>query len=194
MPIIGIVASSRLGFSGDWALLGRATATTSTSSLSISGIAQTYKHLWIISSLRTDRGAINDAAKITFNGVGSGVNYRYARQEANGNGITYSDRGQTTTAWEGFMGEIPGGSGSTANSFGFTIYQLFNYSSSSITKSAFLRGGNNQNAAAGTSGAANLMNGSFAWNQTAAITDIVVTPYTGPNFVAGSIVSVYGAK
>lgn len=197
MPIIGIIDSQKSGHltpASDFVLLGRATASTSVSSLIVSGLDQSWTNLEIWIQCRTDRGAINDAVIATFNGVGSGVQNMWANNEANGNGSIYAARGTSTTSWNMFAGEIPGGSGSTAGVFGFTILTLFDYSSTTKRKSAYFLGGNNQNQTAGATGAANYTWHTIGWDTTAAVSSIVLTPSTGPNFVAGSIVSVYGAK
>lgn len=197
MPILGTIASGISGHlspASDYVLLGRATASTSVSNLTVSGIDQSYSHLEIWINSRTSRSAINDANIITFNGVSSGVTNLYANNESNGNGSTYFARGGSTGAFSMFAGETVGNSGSTSGAFGFTLVQLFDYSSSTKNKSAWFMGGNNQNLAAGTSGGANNTWHQVTWNTAQAITDIVMTPNTGPNFLAGSVLSVYGAR
>lgn len=178
----------------EFVLLGRATASSSVSNLTVTELDQSYSHLELWIQCRTDRAAINDAVIATFNGVSSGISYSFANNEVNGNGTVYFARNTTTGAFTTFAGEIPGNSGSTSGAFGFTILQLFDYSSSTKNKSAFFMGGNNQNQTAGTGGAANNTWHQATWNTSQAVTSVAITPNTGPNFLAGSVLSVYGVK
>lgn len=151
------------------------------SSIAFSSIPSTYTDLCLVLSLRQDQTASNDGQipAIQFNGSSSNFSSRTLR----GTGSAASSFSATTNILT--YGSDP--SDFTSNTFANTQVYIPNYTSSN-NKSFSLDGVTENNA---TSAQAALQ--ANLWSQTAAITSITLSPFTGGGlFVQYSTAYLYG--
>lgn len=160
----------------NYVLLERIELNASASSVTFSNIPQTgYTDLKIVVSARSNRAAVYDYCKISFNGVSTNQSMRVIRGE-NTTASSYSD----TLIYSDMDGNT-----ATSSTFGNTEFYIPNYTSSNF-KSVSSDG------VAETNAAAALMElAAGLWSSTAAITSITLTPYYS-TFMAGSTFSLYG--
>jgi hypothetical protein len=160
-------------------LIESKTLATAAASIEFTSIPQTYTDLVVVCSLRNS-SAGNQNGNLTFNSSTSGYSERLlygngasvASDNASGSLINYADYNP--------------GTGATADTFGNSRTYIPNYTGS--------------NAKSVSSDAVSENNGTTAiqylnaalWNNSAAITSLRFAPSGGANFVAGSIISLYG--
>lgn len=142
-------------------------------------IPQTFKTLKLVMSARSDRAAVPDGLKISFNGSTSSFTYR----EISGNGATAS----STNAATGWSGNIDAAS-ATASTFGNLEITIPNYAGS--TNKPFSTDAVMENNA--TTAYQNFV--ASLWSNTAAITSVGITSDNSANFVSGSTFTLYGLK
>jgi hypothetical protein len=150
--------------------------TAATSSVTFSGIDQSYTDLIFVCNVTGNTGSNGDLS-ITFNGdVSSGL---YSRTVLDGNGTTtVSSRGTSANfIYLNYNGAI-----NSSNPSNYII-NLNNYSNTTTYKSVLVKSGNSSIALAVTVG---------LWKNTAAITSSTITVST--SFAAGSTFSLYGIK
>lgn len=152
------------------------------SSVTFSGIPQNYTDLKIVWSARSNRAAYEDTTNIRFNGD-SGTNYSYKMLYQYNNSVT-SENGTSQTGSRNTSTLVA--TSSTASTFGSAEAYIPNYTSSNA-KSVSSRGNSENNATQSIVG----INSSL-WNSTASITSIVMTPWFGTLFIAGSTFYLYG--
>lgn len=161
-------------------LIGKYTAQTgNTGTVTFSNIPQNFRHLRLVMSARTDRGATVDGVNIRFNDDNTDANYPSIRQYVIGTGPLVA-----STEYM-FAGYVPGTSIGT-NTFSNSECIILDYTSSR-TKSLH----------AWTNWASSNLNGfqsmdAGKWTGTSAITKIVLTGDLGNNFVAFSTFMLYG--
>jgi hypothetical protein len=147
------------------------------SAITFTSIPQTYTDLYVLASLRSNRGG--DILDILTLGFNSSTSNRTSRELNGDNGGV-----STFTNTNGRIGLINADS-STANTFSsFAIY-IPNYTSSAF-KTASVEGVLENNASRGIE---NLE--SFLWSETAAITTLTLDLELA-DFISGSTVSLYG--
>jgi hypothetical protein len=164
-------------------LIADSTLGADAASFDITGIPGTYKHLQIVASLRSTKSAATfDAVRIRFNND-SGTNYQNAIQYA----VDGLDEMVEENAATGGYTEAMAAS-SPAGSFAACTVWIPDYASTVTTYKNFTS----------TSGglkdvtAPHIVDAGGSWNSGGtAITRITLTPGTGPNFLAGSRVTVY---
>jgi hypothetical protein len=160
---------------------------TAATSISFSDIPQTYRDLVIVGELRSDRsGNTTDTARIRVgNGtVDSGTNYRYQTAYLSHAASGFSEEGEGQTALVFYT------SAATADAgiFGTIEARVLRYVDTTYKRS--IRGDWNT-LADSTSAFSGWVNGT--WENTAAAIDVVqFTPVNGPNFIAGSYLTLYG--
>jgi hypothetical protein len=147
------------------------------SAISFTSIPQTYTDLFVLASVRSNRGGdILDVLTLGFNGVTSNRTSKELNGD-NGGSSTFNNT-------NGRIGLI-NADGSTANTFSnFSIY-VPNYTSA-LNKTANVEGVLEQNA---NRGIENLE--AYLWADTAAITTLTLDLELA-DFVSGSMVSLYG--
>lgn len=146
-------------------------------------IPDTYKHLKIIASLRSDRAAVSDAVYIRFNND-SGNNYDFTRQlsraagplTAEGIGVSYMYNGCVAAT-------------GPANVFDGSEILIPDYTDTGNQKTCTVQGTLKQ---ANTPGNVFILTSAGWWRNTAAISRITLSPELGTNFKAGSRASLYG--
>ena len=150
------------------------------SSIDFTSIPNTYTDLVVKLSARTTRTTTgSDWVKISFNGVSTNQTMRLLYGEGSGTG-SYSDS---------LIYSAIGSNAQTSSTFGSTEFYIPNYAGST-NKSVSSDGVSENNSATGNY--LNLVAG--LWSSTAAINQITLTPYTGPNWVQYSSATLYGIK
>jgi len=165
-------------------LIQSQTLTGSAASITFSSIPPAFRHLELYISARTDRANTGDGIKFTFNADG-GANYYSLRPSIvhSGSLTTAEQLGATSMTVVTITGDS-----AIANSFGVGIAKIFEYTQAKLKHiraygSAFL----------GTSSGGLIQrDGNGVWNSTNAITSITLAPETGPNFLTGTSVQLYG--
>jgi hypothetical protein len=160
-------------------LLGSSTAT-----VTFSGIPNTYKHLQLRIFGRGDRAAGGVSVNMQFNGDTNTANYYSHYIEGNG-----------STAYAGAAANVIyiydlAAASSTTSVFGAQVIDILDYAN--VYKFKTVRGlsGWDNNSA---SPAGQIAFQSGLWSNTAAITSISMSPFSG-NFIANSRFSLYGIK
>jgi hypothetical protein len=157
---------------------------TSVSNITFSSIPSTYTDLFIASSIRSDRVAVQDFGAIQFN-ADTGSNYSGIYIRGDGSAVISSTNGNAT------MIEIPTsipGSTATASTFGSAGIYIPNYA------------GSNQKSVSFDATMENNATQSFMilqagkWSGTAAISSIKLFSANGANFVQYSTAYLYGVK
>jgi hypothetical protein len=185
MPILGIIASSRLAAvptsyeSIETVTVGGGGSPTVT----FSSIPATYTHLQIRAIARTDRASEGDALGMQFNGDTA---TNYSRHQLNGDGSTASADAGTSTAYM----QINRFTGATANTsvFGVMVADVFDYANTNKYKTVRTLGGYDNNG----SGLITLNSGN--WRNTAAVTSITLYSINSANLVQYSSFALYGIK
>jgi len=183
MPILGVIASSITGnlLTNSYDSIATITTSTSPSSVTFSGIPQTYQHLQLRYLARRSDAVGTSGISIQINGDG-GANYvRNELYQGNTTAATSSATGQTQMA-VGYM------TGSTANagSFGVGVIDILDYANTNKnTVVRALTGANNNGA-----GNSNISTG--VWLNTAAVTSF--TFIIGGTFVNNCVFALYGIE
>lgn len=152
------------------------------SSIDFDSIPGTYATLMLICSLRSDRSGVdNDSVRCTFNNDTTDANYDRQSLTVLGATVTgaYSSSGRILCA-------VPGATATTAH-FAGTAIEIPGYAGAN-RKVAMAR--TTSPIVSGTS--MQIEQRGLMWKSTSAITRVTLTPNTGPNFVAGSTVTLYG--
>lgn len=180
----GILSSSGSGAAAAYELISSSILTGTASSITFGSIPQTYKHLEIRATLRSDRaGAESEIVTFRFNSD-TGSNYATHFLSSNGSSVSSSNYSAETY----MRGEAYPGGADTTNAFGAFVLQITDYTSTNKTKTQRLfsgRRGSSQYAVSLRSG---------LWNSTNAITTITLNNFFSSNFVSGTRVSLYGIK
>lgn len=158
-------------------------------SITISSIPATYKHLMLVTELRTDIAATIDSVLLRFNGDTSAANY-YTQ---------YMTAVATTVAGAEILGAVTtgilipfGGVGSTApaGNFSLAITWIFNYASTGVKRNMRTE---TSSQAGTTTGTGRDAHGVGVWQNTVApISSITLVPNGGTNFVTNSAYTLYG--
>ena len=188
MPILGIWASQISGHlwapEGAYDALATVTLSASTASVSFAGIPSGYKHLQIRCIARSADAGAADYLNLKVNSDTTGSNY--ARHLLYGNGSSVnaaSSTGSTITN----LGEIAS-AGSTSGIFGAYVIDILDYSNVNKYKTVRSLGGDDRN------GGGEIDFNSILWMNTAAITSIQFTTYTGSSLAQYSQFALYGVK
>lgn len=181
---LGVLAASGSGAAGAYELISTTILSSTTSTVTFSSIAATYKHLELRVTARVNANFGNASQlRMRFNGD-TGSNYAYHNLYGNGSSVV-SDA--TTTQPEirvsGFSDT------NITGNWGAGIISILDYSATSKNKTIRTLVGTVN------SSSYNRMHlGSGFWNNTAAINEIVLNELNGYGWVAGSRFSLYGIK
>lgn len=159
------------------------TASGAIASWDVSGIAQTYSHLQILLSGRSDEAAIPSEIFVRLNND-SGANYDSQLHQGNNATTTVNANVGST----GFRDLYVAGALASANVFNACEILLLNYAGAGFKTGV---GSLGLIGTPGTAATYRVYKHSFLWRSTAAITRVTVLPISG-NFVAGSRLSIYG--
>mgnify|MGYP006287777975 CR=1 FL=1 len=176
---------------GSYDSLATVTLSTSTTSLTISGIPQAgYQHLQLRGIARTDRSGFSvDGIIVQFN---NDTGSNYSQHQIYGEGSNLAANGSTSTNLQSVAGAS--GSSAIANSFGVFIMDVLNYTSTDKYKTLRFIGGheNNTDTPDTDYGWANFA--SILWMNTSSITSITFKPRVGTNFQRYSQFNLYGIR
>lgn len=186
MPIIGIVASSKLVQAGSYDSI----ATTNvgaggTPSVTFSSIPSTYKHLQIRITVRTSVAAVQDDLLMRFNGD-TGNNYAGHQLFGNGSSVGNNPLGGTPPVNLMYPGYISGNT-SASGTYGVAIIDILDYADANKYKVFRSLNGNNNNG----SGFVLLRSGLYM--NTSAISTVSFT-LSGANYMEYSSFALYGIK
>ncbi len=158
-----------------------------TSSVTISSIPATYKHLLLVLRARTDRAATTDDLLVRPNSDSTAANYHKAYiQETNGTVTGGQDLSSVATL-SAIDGSVPGASGSAGYYAAVNIF-ITDYASTTRNRIAIF------DITCPVDGSTlKLMRGGSHWlNAANAISSIFIGPRTGSNLKAGSAYALYG--
>jgi len=183
MPILGIIASSKLTAVGDFESIATTTVGSGgASSITFSSIPSTYKHLQLRYVARSSVGT-EDSVSMRFN-ADSTTSYAYHFLFSNGASVNGAADTSVTRIYPWAM---PGG-GFLANSFGVLTMDILDYANTNKYKVTRAFTGYDDNSTGGriafTSG---------QWRSTSAISSIVINADAG-NIVEHSRFALYGIK
>jgi len=178
---LGLLSQGGASGAANFQLISTSLISSTTSSVTFSAIPATFKHLQIRVVGRYTAATSISNLTLRFNGD-TGSNYGYQSLRGQGTTITGAQPGAYQTSL--LTGSLPGASAS-ANGFGSSFIDVVDYANTTKIKTTKSFGGN----------AASLdvfmFNGT--WNNTAAITSILVSDVnTSASFAAGSRISLYG--
>ena len=188
-PILGIFASAQQGANatGDYESIATTTVGAGgASTITFSSIPSTYQHLQIRGIARiTDPGANRDSIELKFN---SDTGSNYARHSLWGSGSTASAFAATSTPYI-LLTDFAAGN-ATASIFGTTVTDILDYTNTNKYTTVRSLGGVDLNAAVTVYDGLN----SGVWMNTAAITTITLTPFSGYDFAQYTQFALYGIK
>jgi hypothetical protein len=186
MPILGILASSKLSAVGDYESI----ATVSVGSggaadVEFTSIPATYTHLQIRGIARSARsGETDDNIALQFN-ADTGSNYAYHDLQGNGSTAT---AGAASSATSIRVAKVSAAS-ATASVFGVCVFDILDYANTNKYKTTRSLNGFDNN------GSGNAVLFSGLWQNTNAITSIKLFSQTGANnFAQYSHFALYGIK
>tara|TARA_R110000764_G_scaffold193622_1_gene278950 strand:- start:1940 stop:3544 length:1605 start_codon:yes stop_codon:yes gene_type:complete len=158
-------------------LIGRQELSGTVTSVTFADIPQTYDHLELSVYARTDRSSTEDTVKVEFNGDTTAANYDQQVLLGADSGVTAAQSAASSS------GIIVSANSATANIFGSATVTIYNYTKTDRHKHWL--GVSNK-------GANDVRIASQRWENTAAITSIVLDPANGTNFLAGSVFELRG--
>ena len=146
-----------------------------------SSIPSTYNDLIIVGYSRTQQSSVQSSMQFYVNGDISSI---YSNTYIQGDGTSASSS-RSSNLTTGYIGNTIGNS-ATSGIFGSFELHIPNYANTSTYKTFLSR------AASDASGSGLTMSAVNLYRSTSAITSIVVGPFNGYNFVAGSTFTLYG--
>jgi len=186
MPILGIIASSKLGVvPGDFESIATATVGGGgAASVTFSSIPATFTHLQIRGIGRSDRADSGSYIAIQLNGDTAN---NYANHGLFGGGASAGAYAVTTTdhAGEAYITAA----NDTASAFGASIWDVLDYANVNKYKTVRALTGADVN---GTNGQLRFASG--VWMSTSATNSITLTDGNGANFVEYSHFALYGIR
>lgn len=173
---------------GDLTEIETVSLASAAATISFSSIPSSYKDLVLVGELRTTRPSANDddiGVRLGNGTVDSGSNYNWGLSTRYHDGSVYADElggGTSARVIRAVCGNSPAGYRSSVE---ITIRQ---YADSTRYRRIDGRSGGQILASTYT-----INDGTGMWLNTASVVDIVTLfPVTGPNFAAGSVVTLYG--
>jgi hypothetical protein len=153
--------------------------------ITFTAIPQTYRHLLLVLSGRSDAAVAATPVHIRLNGD-TGANYDTQRMNAAGTALAAAE---FLAATAGFVGAVPGAS-ATAGMAGMARILLPDYRGTARLKTWTAEGGESQGTGTGQTF---LRHDRGQWRSAVAITDVGVYPASG-NFAAATVATLYGLK
>lgn len=153
-------------------------------SIEFANIPQTYTHLQIRGIGRSGRNNLDDGISVRFNSVSTGGFYSSGYVRGNGSNVTPNDY-RLTSSNEMTVGDITSAN-SLTNSMGMFIFDIYDYTNTSKTKTLLHYGGY-CNASAG-----DVEISSGSWRNTSAITTILL--FSNNNYQQYTQMALYGIK
>lgn len=165
-------------------LIQKTTLTASVGSVTLGTggtIPQTYTDLFIVMSVRSDRAAVVDQIRARFNGEASDTN--------NSGRFLAGDSGSVSGGTDAFFrAGYAAGASVSSSTFASSDLYIANYTGSAVKDALGTSVLENNSTSAAIVAVAS------KWNNSAAITSIVLYPGLGTNFVSGSTIYLYGVS
>jgi hypothetical protein len=181
MPILGVIASSRqVAPAGDYESIQTVTTTAGQSSISLTSIPSTYKHLQVRMSNIRYQG--DQLIKITYNSNGSSI-YGVHGLFGSGSGTPSSGGGGSQPRWDVMY--VPN-NGNSPNIGISAILDILDYSAGKSTGSRLMWG-------VDFNGTGRVAVEDCAFMSTTAISTITFAPFS-TTFIAGCKFALYGIK
>jgi hypothetical protein len=195
MPILGVIASSKLGApTPAFESIATATGTGSSGTITFSSIPSTYQHLQLrIMSKVTNTTLAGYSGQIRFNGA-TGAVYAEHYFYASGSAAAGAGNSPSTTsiAILRLSASSKTSSPDMSNIMGVMIMDIHDYASATKNKTLRYQGGVDSNDADANSKYSVL--GSGLYNATTPISSIDIITDGGTNFTTSSVFSLYGIK
>ena len=188
MPILGIIASSRLvAVPNSYESIATTKLTGNQATITFSSIPTTFTHLQLRVFARTNRvGGVEANLLIRFNNDTS-TNYTYHDLYGDGSSATASAGGASQTS---IIANRLTGADAAASIFGAIVVDVLDYTSTNKNKTVRALGGVDRNGAGGISFSSGLW-----FKAPEAINRIDLTTIAGTaNFIADSSFALYGIK
>jgi hypothetical protein len=183
MPILGIIASSKLTVSNSYESISTVTVGSGgASEVNFTSIPSTYTHLQIRGIFRGASGGL-DINQFRIN-ADTGSNYATHLIQGNGSTATANERTANTSC---INGDLQPGSSSTASVFGATVIDILDYANTNKYKTVRHLGGVDLN------GSGVIDFGSGLWMSTSAITAFRIFTF-GVDFAEYTTFALYGIK
>lgn len=184
MPILGIIASQISGHlsTNSYESIATATGNGSSTTITLSSIPGTYKHLQIRGILHSGRTAGTDAGLVVAVNSDGANNYSWHRFYGDGASVIVNG-GATQGA---FLNDDIAANNSNVNYYTSFVMDILDYANTNIYKTHRTLWGTDKNG----SGSIRLLSGN--WRSTNAITSLTFT--TDTNFTTASQIALYGIK
>lgn len=156
------------------------TLTSDQASITFASIPGIYDHLKLVINGETDRALIRDSMRIELNGDTTTSNYWYSYLRTENTTVS----GAATN--NNVIGQLTGNV-ATANALALNVLDFMFYAETTNDKMIQMSGGYAESGSLGF-----YLSQLTRWNNTNAITQIVLKPTAGTNFVAGSKFTLYG--
>lgn len=160
-------------------VIGTATASSTVTSITLSGIPSTYTDLVIVANIKSMFGEYGGLR------INNDSSSNYSTTRLQGNGSTASSNRTTGLADRYFFN---GGSNFPTANFSLATAHILSYTNTSIKKTIISQHANDKNG----SGSSDLSVG--VWHSTAAVTSVTLYPNAVDNLAAGSSLTIYGIK
>jgi hypothetical protein len=189
MPILGVIASSKLTASGNsYESIATFTGNGSQSSFSFSSIPQTFTHLQI-RVYANNTNSSGDWRGISFKANNdSGSNYWWHTMYRAG-ASSYGTSASAVTSWGNILGCII----NSFNGAGTAVYDIYDYTNTNKFKTLTYMSGLSRNGQAGGFAYGEVYVGSQLWRSTSAINSLDFTVSTD-TFGNGTVIALYGIK
>ena len=151
---------------------------SNSASITFSGISDEYDDLLLVTYIRTDYSGVDDSVAVKPNNSSANFTATFL------NGANTSTSSGTRTNFDSQLGN---GATATANTFSSGELYISNYTASQPKSMSAYSVNETDNA-----GAAAMRIYDILWNDTTAITSLVIEPINGTILSAGSTVSLYG--
>ncbi len=188
MGILGIYASQISGHLSNpqYESIASASGNGSSSTITLSSIPSTYKHLQLRILARDARAVTLDTMQMWYNADNDGTHY--SRHALRGNGSTASAQAvvQSYGEWHE-TGQIPGSSAGS-DIMGVAVIDILDYANTNKYKVIRSLSGTDANG----SGSIRLLSG--LWNSTAAISSITFENNGASAFTSSTRIALYGIK
>lgn len=189
MPLLGTIASSKLtAVAGDFELISKTTVPNTTTTVTLSSIPQTYKHLRLFCVGLNNNSGDYLGVQVRPNGNSTSTNYSEHYLQTNYSDTNTYSGGGNNSDWDYFYTA----STNNSNRVGLNVMTFYDYTSTSKNKS-FINVGHFLNAGASTStgqGFGYINTGN--WKQNTAISSIELVHNSGATFRTGSVIWLYG--
>lgn len=181
---LGVLAASGSGGAGAYELISTTTLSSLSSTVTFSSIPQTYQHLELRVTARTNANIQNSTQiRLRMNGD-TGSNYAYHDLYGNGSSaVSNSAATQPEIRLNGF------GDTSVTNNWGVGIVNILDYKNTNKNKVTRLLAGTANNSYYNR-----IYLSSGVWINTAAITSLTLNELNGYGWTSGSRFSLYGIK